>query len=684
MQITTFIATVLVLICPASASFARTWTDRTGKHSVEAELLAANETEVTLKKSEGKTVTLQLSRLSDADQRFIKALLANPDFLLSGKIVRVDAQHNSFTAAPQNAAIPEQVFNLSGNDQILLERQPTTLASLKPEEPVSIYTVGKQLIVHAGSDARSLKVSKAKSPVSVHTRRPAAPRGGGFGGGGLGNIFPQESRAPNIAATLTLTASENFTNLTDFAGKWACRVRDAEASSSMQSGQFILALQDGRPTYLPLSNLRDVPDAPLPYGLLLTRKPLSEYPSIKSILYGGLDKPPESRLAGGNHGSVADLHSPRGEKTDARYVQLTDSNVHYLKVSDPKLSQNTTAANGSRSRTAPETRVMDATDGLWIIPTGIPARMDYVETEKKWYFTLFWIQSVGSELRPPALEARFTCDFGADSELRKSNAINVQSPYVRDVFPDGSVLVVANFDPTDRWPTDDKSPLNRRILLAPGSVKFIHSSDGISFSYNRKLRAFVHSNNALLPITVTDLHKLTASRLDDYRKVASLILLPRCIAIPRYAELTSNQRLDFEAAVTKANRSGVAESAAQTWSELSALNVEEQLAYMYTHHVVWKPFRDAVVENTTSHGKERPSWDRMSPEEQVATHRSILANERRLDARNRSDAKIMAIGLAVFGVKMLHDASAVPQSGAQVARKIGMGSLKKPRGVGTS
>jgi hypothetical protein len=48
----------------------------------------------------------------------------------------------------------------------------------------------------------------------------------------------------------------------------------------------------------------------------------------------------------------------------------------------------------------------------------------------------------------------------------------------------------------------------------------------------------------------------------------------------------------------------------------------------------------------------------MSPEEQVATHRHILECERRVAANNRRDAKIMAVALAAFGVKMLHDAAA--------------------------
>ena len=59
---------------PAGAM--RTWTDNTGKHQVEAELVAvsglvaAGGGKVTLKKADGKTTTIPLDKLSDADRRF--------------------------------------------------------------------------------------------------------------------------------------------------------------------------------------------------------------------------------------------------------------------------------------------------------------------------------------------------------------------------------------------------------------------------------------------------------------------------------------------------------------------------------------------------------------------------------------------------------------------------------------
>jgi hypothetical protein len=58
------------------AGLARTWTDRTGRYRVEAECVAVTEDSVVLRKSNGETVTVSLSRLSDVDRRYATSLRA--------------------------------------------------------------------------------------------------------------------------------------------------------------------------------------------------------------------------------------------------------------------------------------------------------------------------------------------------------------------------------------------------------------------------------------------------------------------------------------------------------------------------------------------------------------------------------------------------------------------------------
>ncbi len=50
----------------------RSWTDTTGKFSIEATFLSKNATSVTLKKTDGKEVTLPFAKLSKEDQTWIK------------------------------------------------------------------------------------------------------------------------------------------------------------------------------------------------------------------------------------------------------------------------------------------------------------------------------------------------------------------------------------------------------------------------------------------------------------------------------------------------------------------------------------------------------------------------------------------------------------------------------------
>jgi len=59
---------------PAAAAKPRTWADSTGRFSVEATLADMKDGQVTLKRTDGRTVTLPVERLSQADQDFVKEL----------------------------------------------------------------------------------------------------------------------------------------------------------------------------------------------------------------------------------------------------------------------------------------------------------------------------------------------------------------------------------------------------------------------------------------------------------------------------------------------------------------------------------------------------------------------------------------------------------------------------------
>ena len=69
----TLIAAVLVLAVCTSVASARTWTDSTGKHTVEAEFVDLKDGKVRLKKEDGRTITIPIERLSEADRAYVKS-----------------------------------------------------------------------------------------------------------------------------------------------------------------------------------------------------------------------------------------------------------------------------------------------------------------------------------------------------------------------------------------------------------------------------------------------------------------------------------------------------------------------------------------------------------------------------------------------------------------------------------
>lgn len=100
----------ILLVLAANSTFAaetRTWKTADGKFSVEAELVEATATEVTLRRSDnGKVVKVPLSKLSNSDRDWLaKAKSSEPTTdestsshspASNGALKKVDADHVSF------------------------------------------------------------------------------------------------------------------------------------------------------------------------------------------------------------------------------------------------------------------------------------------------------------------------------------------------------------------------------------------------------------------------------------------------------------------------------------------------------------------------------------------------------------------------------------------------------------
>lgn len=75
LRLRTFLGLLATLPAIAIAEI-RVWTDASGKHQIEAEFVALDGDNVSLKKSDGKILTLPLARLSPKDREFAKSLAA--------------------------------------------------------------------------------------------------------------------------------------------------------------------------------------------------------------------------------------------------------------------------------------------------------------------------------------------------------------------------------------------------------------------------------------------------------------------------------------------------------------------------------------------------------------------------------------------------------------------------------
>jgi very-short-patch-repair endonuclease len=93
---------IILLTTIASPSFARIWTDSTAKHRTDAELVRIDGEKVVLRKTSGKEITVQVSKLSTVDQQYIASYKASQE-KDSAKADPADMSRNATENAGRNA-----------------------------------------------------------------------------------------------------------------------------------------------------------------------------------------------------------------------------------------------------------------------------------------------------------------------------------------------------------------------------------------------------------------------------------------------------------------------------------------------------------------------------------------------------------------------------------------------------
>ncbi len=117
-----FFTTVAGLL---AAEKARVWTDVTGKHKTTAEFVDADEEQVTLRKpGTKKTVTMKLSRLSQADREYVQQRL---------EALKAETPSGDTGADDANA---EEVSNEEDGNEEGTETPPSSPVSAAPSSPV--------------------------------------------------------------------------------------------------------------------------------------------------------------------------------------------------------------------------------------------------------------------------------------------------------------------------------------------------------------------------------------------------------------------------------------------------------------------------------------------------------------------------------------------------------------------
>lgn len=71
-------AALLLISVPVSADETRTWSDATGRFKIEAKYVSQENGKLKLLRADGRTVEIELSKLSAADQEYVKELESNP------------------------------------------------------------------------------------------------------------------------------------------------------------------------------------------------------------------------------------------------------------------------------------------------------------------------------------------------------------------------------------------------------------------------------------------------------------------------------------------------------------------------------------------------------------------------------------------------------------------------------
>ena len=172
----TILLPILSLLLAVAPAWARTWTDTTGRFSIEAELVEVKDGRVWLKKADGKVVAVPLERLSKADRGYLESLakealaaavkaLRDPDKLVRQKACQALGEMGS-------EAVLALMTALNDMDYQVRYSALDALGNIGPEAKEAVPTLTK--LFQDGDNRVRMRAAKALGNIGPEAM-PAAP-----------------------------------------------------------------------------------------------------------------------------------------------------------------------------------------------------------------------------------------------------------------------------------------------------------------------------------------------------------------------------------------------------------------------------------------------------------------------------------------------------------------------------
>ena len=600
-------------------------------------------------------------------------------FVVRGRIVSLSAKQLTIKNGTKDLMVPAR-------DVRSLEL-PGSVFTYNAETK-NLEVTQEKVLGFGGSIVRKPAERNARGNASGNKTVPSPP----LGSGNIADWQPQD-----------FFANYRFPNREDI-GDWGKRITqvapDSDEIGTLIEGKFALIVEHGSKRFVSIEFLR-APTRTLDFiGLASTQRKLT--PQENEFLKNGIDYCSMRRVHGlgateqsaagrsanlsGNEYQLAVLITNGSDRIPIQVLRLVQDKLQYLRGDDKVLDD---FAN-SPMREMPLTNVKQILLPLPCAASSLPSveTLVFDQESQKFvhYLVSLWTHKSSSkpirvELSNVVYPARnHEVDWGLEEISPDGSLICELSPdepdqnwLAKSSFPkrEGQWNPFGSADPTPAQLAGiekvipeflKKHPSMSRLVpgdilriaarwdneklrqwLCPGYVASFELVDGSRFTFSEELRAYIHEPKSPLPLTFASLKRIPEERRRIYGDIVSLYLAPRAVPEVKWTQLTADEKVEF------VNRTGTSD-----WAKCH-LNqpFETQVVRLLQSAPVSKlRANDALYVAITNKyftlpSGKRPTWDDLSPQEQLFLHRGFIAAERNEELSNKRFLRNTAISAVV-------------------------------------